>query len=278
MDDTRQMLEVEARKFFGESRKRCGQGDSVIVEEIVHDSDLDIPLHRHETARICVLLDGKLTENDHGRTVELRKGSIVFWPPGTEHGDRFGRGPNRTLQFELSLNEFQTLREHFPPATQPLRGELFGATIRRIRDELDRSDANTGLLLRSAVYEMVAIANRIRNTRALPGLGIHLAARFIEEHIGESLRLGDVAERVGLRPRRLSESFRDELGMSFRDYIMQLRLERAAHALMLSDEPISDIASRLGFYDQAQLSRFFKLRTGLSPRTYRRRSRSRSSQ
>lgn len=274
MSSARELMRIEAGMFFGAIGKTCAEGEPIVAREITYDSNLHIPLHRHQTARICVMLQGALTECASGHSAQLREGATVFYSPvAAEHADFYGSGTNLTLQLEFSSLEFESLRRYFPTTLESIGVEFFGPIIRRIRKELDRSDANTGLMLRSAAYEMVALASRLRSARGVPSFGIHVAKRFIEDNIDQSLRIGDVAEKAGIRPHSLSETFKRELGMSFRTYVMHLRLERAAQALTESDEAISEIAGKFGFYDQAQLSRLFKRHTGRSPREFRRSSR-----
>ena len=53
------------------------------------------------------------------------------------------------------------------------------------------------------------------------------------------------------------------------DMISERIITQAKHELYLSDKPIKQIAIELGFHDVAYFSRFFKLRTTVSPEMYR---------
>jgi AraC-like DNA-binding protein len=53
------------------------------------------------------------------------------------------------------------------------------------------------------------------------------------------------------------------------DMIAERIITQARHELYLSDKPIKQIALELGFHDVTYFSRFFKLRTTVSPDAYR---------
>lgn len=86
-----------------------------------------------------------------------------------------------------------------------------------------------------------------------------------------SLDPSEVAASGGVSLRRLQELFRGS-GCSVAALIWQQRLEKAAERL--SDPanlrmPLSELAFRCGFADQAHFSRRFRERFGMSPREYR---------
>ncbi len=84
------------------------------------------------------------------------------------------------------------------------------------------------------------------------------------------LTLGSVAQAVGINPAYLSSLFKKEMGLSFSDYVLMLRVEHAKHLLRTTSLPIIDIAGQMGFESQSYFSSVFKKQTGVSPRAFRR--------
>jgi AraC family transcriptional regulator len=67
----------------------------------------------------------------------------------------------------------------------------------------------------------------------------------------------------------LSRAFRRVYGQTIGECIRKARVRSAAHLLLSSRRPISEIATECGFCDQAHLSRAFKRIFGLTPAAYR---------
>jgi two-component system response regulator YesN len=95
----------------------------------------------------------------------------------------------------------------------------------------------------------------------------------VKEYISENLagdRLGmeDVAAHAGLSPGYFSKVFKREAGVSFSDYLLSCRIERAK-GLIKAGEKIWAVASHVGYPDLSSFSRAFKKATGLSPSQYK---------
>ena len=80
------------------------------------------------------------------------------------------------------------------------------------------------------------------------------------------------ARAVGLSLRRLQVLFAREIGMSPKDYALELRLQAARRLVADSRTPLSEVALRCGFAAQSALSRAFRSRFGEAPSALRRRN------
>jgi AraC-like DNA-binding protein len=74
---------------------------------------------------------------------------------------------------------------------------------------------------------------------------------------------------VGISPSYLSRLFKEEMSMSFVDYINQIRIEKAKYLLINSDIPVKDIGYQTGFYSMQNFFRVFKKLTYITPGNYR---------
>ena len=77
------------------------------------------------------------------------------------------------------------------------------------------------------------------------------------------------ARAVYLSPSQVNRRFREAYGTSPKEYWMRRRYLRACSRLHYGSERISALARKLGFEDVNYFSRWFKTRSGLSPRAYR---------
>lgn len=87
---------------------------------------------------------------------------------------------------------------------------------------------------------------------------------YIQEHLDHSLTLTELAEVVGMSPYYFARRFKQSTGLSPHQYILRERLE-CAKTLLLQEEPIIELATRLGFADQSHFTRSFKQFVGMTP-------------
>ncbi len=95
----------------------------------------------------------------------------------------------------------------------------------------------------------------------------------MHEHLSEKLLLAEVADAVGLSVYRFAHLFRQQVGLTPRQYLEQERMRRARHLLQRSTQPIKEIATALGFESPFHFSSRFKKSTGQSPQAFRQRMR-----
>jgi AraC-like DNA-binding protein/ligand-binding sensor protein len=91
--------------------------------------------------------------------------------------------------------------------------------------------------------------------------------RYIDDHLGERLRLADLTRAIRVSPSFLSHRCRAELGLPPLKYVAEKRLQVALERLVAGAR-VYEVASELGFYDEFHFSRRFKARFGHSPRRY----------
>ena len=88
------------------------------------------------------------------------------------------------------------------------------------------------------------------------------------------MSLTGAAAHLGYAPEHLSRRFHQEAGMTFREYVDQLRLRRALKLMRSGRLNLTQLAAHLGYADANSFSRAFKRASGMSPGAYmRRRSR-----
>jgi transcriptional regulator GlxA family with amidase domain len=95
------------------------------------------------------------------------------------------------------------------------------------------------------------------------------AILLMEQHVGRSLPLDELAHKLDLSPRQLERLFKAETGKSPQGFAKQVRLRTAAWLLTSSDRTVADIASSCGFSDASHLGREFRKQFGLPPVMFR---------
>jgi len=107
---------------------------------------------------------------------------------------------------------------------------------------------------------------------------VRLPPRYaVRAAIAASLRHGNAsvqntARRLGVSVRSLQRHLA-EIGTSYSEMVAEVRLYTACHLLVESNEPLSDIASRLGYAGPSSFSRTFMRLMKIQPIIYRRQRR-----
>ncbi|WP_242917261.1 AraC family transcriptional regulator [Pontibacter liquoris] len=91
----------------------------------------------------------------------------------------------------------------------------------------------------------------------------------VEENFHRKHRPADYAKLLNVTVKTLNRTAKQHMGKTVGDMISERIITQAKHELYLSDKPVKEIASELGFHDVAYFSRFFKLRADVSPDVYR---------
>ena len=92
----------------------------------------------------------------------------------------------------------------------------------------------------------------------------------IDSHIAGSIRVADLCALIQRSEAHFSRAFKRTFGASPHAFVIQRRLELAAQYMLQTEAPLSDIALRCGFTDQAHLCNHFRQATGETPAAWRR--------
>lgn len=92
---------------------------------------------------------------------------------------------------------------------------------------------------------------------------------FIEAELHRPLGLDELAAQADVAVRRFCAAFRDAVGSSPHQHLLQRRVERAKRLLQDDALSLAEIAGAVGFSDQSQFTRTFGRIAGTSPGRYR---------
>ena len=261
-------------------------------EEYPQSTDL---WHRHtDFMELVAVLSGHADSEQSGEVIRLHEGDVVLFAPGSCHRyTHIGQFRHYNLLFRpellrlfpgffTSLAQFRLLCE--PAGTVSavlhLRGpELctaVGIMENMRREQLNFAAGHEEEMFAGFCKLMVHILRRA----AAPGTAdrsavfrIERAIHHMEEHSAQPLSIRELSGLSHMSESGFRHRFRELTGLSPADYLIRLRLRRAALLLFYDDLRITEIALETGFCDGNYFARKFSQIFGRSPREFRQKCR-----
>lgn len=97
--------------------------------------------------------------------------------------------------------------------------------------------------------------------------------KYVDEHFAENLTLESMARMAGMNAYYFSSYFKKHMGMNFKAYLTEVRMEEAARILMHTDCKAYEVADLVGYRNVRQFNENFKGKYGKSPNEYRKEQR-----
>lgn len=88
---------------------------------------------------------------------------------------------------------------------------------------------------------------------------------YVEDNIDQTIGVSDVAAALFMNPDYLSRQFKNEKGISLKEYIIQRKMQSAQVLLRTTSLPVSIIASKLGYDNFSHFSQVYRKKMGISP-------------
>ena len=97
---------------------------------------------------------------------------------------------------------------------------------------------------------------------------VRRTAQIIQRDIFKPVRVADIADELEVSRGYLSNSFREQTGMTLKDYIIKMKIREAKGLIENSNKTLISISTALGFSSQSHFTRAFKKETGMTPKEY----------
>lgn len=167
---------------------------------------------------------------------------------------------------------YQTLRSD--PTGIPFHDEdgQIGAVVDTIAQEYEAERYGHLEYIRS---QLVAVLILTMRKIGRDGLGTSRSAAvnqmmdYADNHYRETLRLNELAKQLGYSASYLSQKFSVEMGMTFMEYIHEVRIRRTCLLLETTDLKVAQIAEAVGYESTQYLNKIFKKALSITPREFR---------
>lgn len=99
---------------------------------------------------------------------------------------------------------------------------------------------------------------------------IRIVKAYVRDHLSDEITLRKISDMLHFNCAYLGQKFKLEEKVSFNNYMLQQRMEKAKQLLLTTDMRIYEIALEVGYKDIDWFYKKFKAYTGSSPNAYRR--------
>lgn len=262
------------------------------VQDFTHFS---VPWHWHEEVELVYVQSGALKVMTVNKEYTIHEGQAFFMNTGVLTSKQDAAAPGqRTVEYAhlfhpmLIAGHFHSVFEnkYIKPILRNRYLEILVITKetpsgKKLIDLLHQittlnREANAEFLIRNALslawmalLEEIRLqsANAPKNIDAVQQR-IHYMIGYIQQHYNEKIMLADVAAFASISEREALRCFKNQLGQSPMDYLLEYRLIMARKLLKETSLPITDIAMQTGFSESGYFSRQFKKKYEITPKEY----------
>jgi AraC-like DNA-binding protein len=282
------------RPEFGREKLDCGFEDHGPSSEahchaFVHGY-ADVPYHWHREIEILFVLRGQFRLIVDGQVCDMDQGDTIIINADVPHNSTSVSRNTLVCGVHLDAAYFERLglpgfasRQYLCRTFLHSRSFMHRvAPIKALmaRLVLDQSNHPEEIMVRQTIANLLAcyIYRWIPHEEAdaagaqlrsdSRGRILRIMDTLNEQDAGQ--HLGEIADAEGLTLSHLSRLFKRHLGIGYRDYSQNLRLDSAAETLRTTDHTIGTIMERSGFGNPAVFYNKFRARFGCSPAEFRR--------
>lgn len=112
-------------------------------------------------------------------------------------------------------------------------------------------------------------SKRDRRSTELRDFYIQEAVTYMEQNMQRSVTVEEIADVCRLNRSYFSKLFRESMGCPPQEFLIRMRLSRAAELMRDGNLSIGEVSAQCGYPNQLHFSRAFKKRYGVSPREWR---------
>lgn len=265
---------------------------SFLFDTVYLPPDLQIPLHSQASWELSCVITGEGTRLLSDVSEPFAEGEVVMIPPGVQHcwyfnkdkTDRDGNIENITIFFNSDfLNNvalcFPEFSEHIKYMQEVPDAIVFsGEACERIYSLMLRMREESAEKRVLTFMEILLIISEDRTGRTIVNskprskgeVRMSQIRSFVNCNYGRGIRIEEIVAHVGMNKSAFCTFIKKETGLTFTNYVNDIRLNLAAAALKESDQSISETGASVGITDTPYFCRIFKKKFGMTPTEYRR--------
>ena len=170
----------------------------------------------------------------------------------------------------LSLTDFSLNHPIYHPHSKDLQEQMVKEMNYIISHPKESSFHLLGhLYLFFDYFIQSAKSTRLTQSSKMSDYYIQEAIHYMEQNFQNDISIEEIAAVCGINRSHLGKIFRNSIGRSPQEFLMNYRMVKATELLKLTTLSIADIGTAVGYGNPLHFSRAFKNIYGVSPREWR---------
>ena len=257
------------------------------------DAGVLIPAHWHHSLEILLIEAGGMTVTLNEARVQLRPQDFILINSTDLHSTNCPEH-SRVCVLQIpypflkqNIPEYDRIRFRPGPCGVPETDAAFRLLLRslqRCRDadgisEPSISSSARSLHFKSLLYELLSLcvssyllpeAEREQSLSDTERARLIAVTDYVHAHYSEPVSLRGAAAAVALNPEYFCRFFKKNMGITFLEYVSQVRFSHVCQDILHTDQSVTEILSRHGFTNYKLFRRMFRETYGCTPSAKRR--------
>lgn len=243
-------------------------------QRIEHYIDFHFNPHLHRDYEFILVLDGEVELGVQGRHEQIKAGQMALILSNQVH---FTSTPkhSRCIVVNFSAGYVGSFAhiisgKEGTHSVFDVQASLFHYLVDTYR-HVSYPDTVGPLVIKATCYavcEAFLSSVPLIETKQMDDSILHSLLSYVEENFLENISMTTAAQFLGYGANYLSRYFHQTVGINFRQYINQCRIDYACELLKQENIHMADVALDCGFQNVRTFNRAFKECTGTTPSDY----------
>ena len=202
-------------------------------------------------------------------TVKLESGHMYYIPAGQVVTGSAKMLKHSFIHFVPNLNNFDMLEAYHEIIDLQVEAKVW-KLFHMVEENYDATDISSRFAASGAIQLLLSMLlknqanNNLAQNKFLP------VVDYVNANIDKAITLEELAGVLNYNKRYFGNRFKEVFKVSPMQYVMNKKITIACRFLVGTELSVREIAYGLGFENEFYFSRVFKIKTGKSPKEYRR--------
>lgn len=234
----------------------------------------NVTLEPCELHRLYCVVVGECTVSLQKENLRANCGDVFLLPPDESATLSCGDTHCRYISFAISGPSVDMFFRHAGLVELRLAASLSDGEnfLKEFEKQLnsfsDGSDYAKAVFITGKIYELASRITNLQTSTANFSLSERIIAYF-SANLSENISISRLATANGFSRTHFTLLFKNEMGVSPKQYLLDLRMKRANALLQETNLDIKSISRQVGYDDPLLFSKQFKSKMGISPSNLR---------